>query len=120
MSIDRTREVFARAVMTMAIDEGSLRARVWRAFTGYLLLLEDGELPKELRPSFRRLGSILSPARDERGLTSDLEPLSEADVRRAARLLVELNGQLNSTWRPVRDPESAQALHDRRRFHVVS
>src|SRR5262245_32764421 len=104
----------------MAVDEGSLRARVRRAFAGHLVLLDDSELPRGLRSSFRQLGSLIAPAQDEQGLTPELEPLSDDDVRRAARLLVELNGHLNSTWRSAIDPGSAQALHDRRRVHLVS
>jgi hypothetical protein len=49
----------------------------------------------------------------------DLEPLSDDDVRHVARLIVELNGHLNTTWRPSVDQDSLQALHDRRQANLV-
>jgi hypothetical protein len=120
MSIDRTRELFGRAVTAMALDEGSLRSRVQRAVSGHLLLLGERELPKDLRLTFRRLKSLTAPARDGQGLTTALDPLSDDDVRRAARLIVELNSHLNPTWRLPADPDSTRAAHDRHRVQLVS
>jgi hypothetical protein len=120
MSIDRTRELFGRAVTAMALDEGSLRSRVRRAVSGYLLLLNESELPKDVRLTFRRLMSLTAPARDGERLTRDLDPLGHDDVRRAARLIVELNSYLNTAWRLPTGPGSAQAAHDRRRVQLVS
>jgi hypothetical protein len=117
VSIDRTKELFARAVATMAMDEGPLRVR--RAAIGSILLHGDSELPNGLRPAFRRLGSIIASAQHERGLTIDLTPLSDDDVRRAARLIVELNGHLNTTWQLSEDQSLARAVQDRRRANLV-
>jgi hypothetical protein len=98
----------------MALDEGPLRMRVRQAIIACLLALDDSELPRGLRPTFRRLGSVIAPAHLGRGLTADLGPLSDDDVRYAARLIVELNGHLNTTWRSPADQESGRAWHDRR------
>src|SRR5215510_13511474 len=98
MSIDRTRETFGRAVMLMAMDEGSLRRRLRQATLQYILLLRDSEVPRNLRQSFGRLGSLIAPAQCGDTLTAELEPLSDDDVRRAVRLIVELNSHLNTTW----------------------
>jgi hypothetical protein len=56
--------------------------------------------------AFKRLGSLIAPANDERGLAVDLAPLSDDDIRRASRLIIEINGNINTTWRSPVDLNS--------------
>jgi hypothetical protein len=98
MSLDWSREQFGRAVVTMAAGEGDLRARTAAAVGDYLAPLDAGNVPRNLRPSFARLMTLLAPARERGDDIWCLESLSDRDVRRVARLIVELHGYLNTPW----------------------